>query len=60
MGDDMETEEPTAGTSRSLMDIDTQPSLLDNDFGGSGFGRKSSFNDTCVSHCINDYLNYYR
>lgn len=40
MGDDLESQlkEPTAGTSRSLMDIDAQP-LMDNDFGGSGFGR---------------------
>lgn len=33
-------QEPVAGTSRSMQDLDSQQMITDDGFGGSGFGRK--------------------
>lgn len=40
LGPDLDRSEPMAGTSRAMMDLDTQNTILDDGFGGSGFGRK--------------------
>lgn len=38
--DDQAMKEPIAGTSRSMLDLESQGILGDDGFGGGGFGRK--------------------